>query len=124
MKNSLKKVMSEFTILDKEESKKFTINTSKNEKITIYDMEMVEKIIDSNFNQKYRKLLYIVMDISENEDSTESDTELALLKIEELKNILLSRYYKYISRELLNKYLKMIFLLDEKLRIPKRGRGR
>jgi len=124
MKNSLKKLNSEFTVVEKENNVKFTISKSEEEKLFVYDEELVENIIDSNFNQKYRKLLYLVMDIEENEDSTDSDCELALIKIEELKNLLLSKYYKYISRELLNKYLKMMMLLEEKLTIPRRGRGR
>lgn len=124
MKNSLKKLNSEFTVVEKENNVKFTISKSEEEKLFVYDEELVENIIDSNFNQKYRKLLYMVMDIEENEDSTDSDCELALIKIEELKNLLLSKYYKYISRELLNKYLKMMMLLEEKLTIPRRGRGR
>ncbi|MBQ7031416.1 MAG: hypothetical protein IJN13_03480 [Bacilli bacterium] len=124
MKNSLKKLNSEFTVVEKENNVKFTISKSEEEKLFVYDEELVENIIDSNFNQKYRKLLYLVMDIEENEDSADSDCELALIKIEELKNLLLSKYYKYISRELLNKYLKMMMLLEEKLTIPRRGRGR
>lgn len=124
MKNSLKKLNSEFTVVEKENNVKFTISKSEEEKLFVYDEELVENIIDSNFNQKYRKLLYLVMDIEENEDSTDSDCELVLIKIEELKNLLLSKYYKYISRELLNKYLKMMMLLEEKLTIPRRGRGR
>ena len=124
MKNSLKKLNSEFTVVEKENNVKFTISKSEEEKLFVYDEELVENIIDSNFNQKYRKLLYMVMDIEENADSTDSDCELALIKIEELKNLLLSKYYKYINRELLNKYLKMMMLLEEKLAIPRRGRGR
>lgn len=124
MKNSLKKLNSEFTVVEKENNVKFTISKNEEEKLFVYDEELVENIIDSIFNQKYRKLLYLVMDIEENEDSTDSDCELALIKIEELKNLLLSKYYKYISRELLNKYLKMMMLLEEKLTIPRRGRGR
>ena len=121
MKNSLKKLNSEFTVVEKENNVKFTISKSEEEKLFVYDEELVENIIDSNFNQKYRKLLYMVMDIA---DSTDSDCELSLIKIEELKNLLLSKYYKYINRELLNKYLKMMMLLEEKLTIPRRGRGR
>jgi len=124
MKSNLKKVKCEFNVLDKEEGKKFTFNIGPNEKITIYDEELIEKIIENKFNKKYRKLLYIAMDISESDDSTESDVDIALIKIEDLKNKLLSKYYKFISKELLNKYLKMLMLLEEKLNIPKRGRGR
>jgi len=64
------------------------------------------------------------MNITEDDDSSESDTELALLKIENLKNLIISKYSKYLSKNLLNKYLKMLILLEEKLYVPKKGRGR
>ena len=123
MKSNLKKVNSTFKIVEKESNQKFVLE-KKNIKINIYDEELVEEIIDKDFNKKYRQLLYIIMEISENEDSTDSDESLCLIKIEELKNIILSKYYKYIGKDLLNKYLKMILLLEEKLRIPKKQRGR
>jgi len=87
MKDKIKKINCEFTIEEKEIEYKFVFNKKK-EKIYIYDEELIEKIIDNSFNQKYRKLLYIVMDITENDDSTESDAELILFKIDELKNLL------------------------------------
>jgi len=120
MKSSLKKINSEFDVIAKEKAKKFVLNISENEKLLIYDQELIEKIINSNFNQKYRKLLRIVMDITESEDASDSDVEIALIKIEDLKNLLLSKYYKYISRDLLNKYLKMLILIEEKLNTSKR----
>lgn len=123
MKDKLKKINCEFIIEEKEKDYKFVFN-KKSEKIYIYNEELVEKIIDNSFNQKYRKLLFIVMDITENEDSTESDTELILFKIDELKNLLLAKYFKYISKELLNKYLKMLMLLEDKLENRRTRRGR
>jgi len=123
MKNSLKKVSSEFYVLEKEDGKKFTITKSEEEKIIIYDEKLIESVIEKKFNQKYRKLLYIIMDINENDDSTESDTLLCLEKIEELKKLLINKYYKYITKDILNKYLKMIYLLEEKIKL-KKHRGR
>ena len=121
--NSLNKVKNEFEIIEIKEEKIFAIN-KKDEKIIIYNKEILERIIDKNFNKKYRELLCLTMSIIEDEDSTESDTELALLKIEDLKNYILSHYSKCLSKELLNKYLKMLMLLGQKKKKKKRGRGR
>lgn len=122
MKSSIKKVKSEFEVVEKEE-KKFTLNMNESEKIIIYNDDLLEKVIDNKFNKKYRKLLYLVMEVAENGDS-EDEINIALLKIEELKNILLNKYYRYINKDILNKYLKMIMLLEQKLTVPKRRRGR
>ena len=120
----LKKVNNDFEILELNEKEIYTIN-KKSEKISIYDNDLFEKVIDNNFNKKYKELLYLCMSINEDEESTDTDTELALLKIEDLKNYIISRYSKSISNHLLNKYLKMIMILEGKLNMPKkRGKSR
>lgn len=121
--NSLSKLKCDLEIVELKEEKLFTIN-NKNEKITLYNKEMLEKIIDKNFNKKYRELLYLIMTITEDDESTESDAELALLKIDELRKYLINHYGKNISRILLNKYLKMLMLLEQKLNVPRKRRGR
>ena len=121
--NSLSKLKCDLEIVELKEEKLFTIN-NKNEKITLYNKEMLEKIIDKNFNKKYRELLYLIMTITEDDESTESDAELALLKIDELRKYLINHYGKNISRNLLNKYLKMLMLLEQKLNVPRKRRGR
>lgn len=121
---NLKKTSNEFEILEMNEEVIYSIN-KKNEKIGIYNNELLESIIDKIFNKKYKELLYLCMSISEDEDSTESDTELALLKIESLKNYIFEHYSKYINKNLLNKYLKMLLILESKLNIPrKKGKSR
>jgi len=121
--NSLKKVSSEFEIVEFNVKKSFSIK-NKEEKITIYDENLILELIDKKFNKEYKKLLYIIMDINNSDDATESDGLLVRDKIDELKNIILSKYSKHISKEMLNRYLKMILILEEKLVIPERSRGR
>lgn len=121
--NSLKKVSSEFEIIEFDDKKSFSIK-NKEEKITIYDDGLATELIDKKFNIEYKKLLYIIMDINNSDDSTESDGLLVRDKIDELKNVIINKYSKYISKELLNKYIKMIMILEEKLVIPEKSRGR
>lgn len=121
--NSLKKVSCEFEIIEFDDKKSFSIK-NKEEKITIYDKALATELIDKKFNTEYKKLLYIIMDINNSDDSTESDGLLVRDKIDELKNVILNKYSKYISKELLNRYIKMIMILEEKLVIPEKSRGR
>ena len=96
--------------------------SSKNTKITIFDKKTKEKIIEERFNQKYRELLELVLSV--NEDSSEDDALYVRDRINELRNYLLNKYAKYVSKNILNKYLKMLLLLEQKLIIPKKQRGR
>lgn len=121
---NLKKVNNDFEIVELNEKEIYTINKN-SEKISIYDNDLLEKILDNNFNKKYKELLYLCMSIIEDEESTDTDTELALLKIEDLKNYIINHYSKFINNHLLNKYLKMIMILEGKLNLPKkRGKSR
>lgn len=95
---------------------------SKKVKVEVYDKRRKEKIIENNFKKEYRKILEMVLNI--NEDSSEEDALYVRDKIVEFKNSLLKKYEKYLSKSALNKYLKMILLLEQKLIIPKKHRGR
>ena len=124
MKSSIKKINSEFTVVEKNENNIFSFSDKDGSKISVYNTAMVEKIIDDKFNKKYRKLLYLVMETIENEDADETDLESLILKIDGLRRLLLNKYYKYIGKDMMDKYLKMILLLEAKIKMPIRGRGR
>lgn len=121
--NKIKKVSTKFEILEFLDQKVFSFKKEKH-KITIYDKKLAEDLINTKFMDQYKKILYIIMDINSSEDATETDGELARNKIEELRSILINRYQKHIGKEILNKYIKMLLILEEKLVIPQRGKSR
>ena len=92
--------------------------------ITIYDADLKKKIIAERFDKRYRNLVYLVMDLNNNDAADEEDAIVVRDKLAELKNILLNNYSKHITKSILNRYLKMILLLEEKIIIPERHRGR
>jgi len=123
MMNSIKKVATEFEIVEFDEKKLFSIKKDE-EKISLYDSNLVENVIDRKFNDTYKRLLYIVMDINNSEDSEESDAYIVRDQIDELRNSLIYKYEKYLSRDILNKYLKMLLILESKIVVPEKHRGR
>lgn len=123
MNSSFKKNKSDFVVVENDNDKKVSFKISEEETITIYDEQLIAKMIDTKFNKTYRNLLYLICQINESDDSTDTDTYLVLDKIEDLKNKLLNKYYKYLNKDVLSKYLKMLILLEEKLSLSK-GRGR
>lgn len=123
MINSIKKVATEFEIVEFDEKKLFSIKKDE-EKISLYDSNLVENVIDRKFNDTYKRLLYIVMDINNSEDSEESDAYIVRDQIDELRNSLINKYEKYLSRDILNKYLKMLLILESKIVVPEKHRGR
>lgn len=120
----LEQVKCDLEIVSLDEQNGLTLNKkSKDIKVTIYDKDLITKIIDDNFNKKYRSLLYLVMNLND-EDTTESDTNLALLKIDDLKKLIINKYINFLSKGLLDKYLNMLMLLEEKVPIVIKNRGR
>ena len=119
----IKKVNIDFEIVELDDKKTFTtINNKK--KIKIYDENLIEEIISKKFNDQYKRILYIIMDINNSDDATDTDNELVRNYINELRNVLINKYKKYLSKELLNKYLKMLLILESKLVIPEKRKGR
>lgn len=123
MNSKINKVNCDFDIEEKLEKPIVTIN-KKGGKILFYDQNELDSYIENDFNKKYRKLLYLIMSVTEDEESTDSDIELLYLKIDKLKELLILKYFKYINQHTLNKYLKMLMLLEEKLNVPRKQRGR
>ncbi len=118
-----KHVNYDFKIVELNLPKGFSFN-KKNHKITLYDKELIASVIDKNFNRKYRDLLMLVIDVNTSDDSTESDGNLALMKINELKELLINKYYYFLPKNILQKYIKMLVLLEQKLIIPKKNKRR
>lgn len=119
----LKKNNNNFEIIENNEKEVLTIENNKN-KISIYDKKLTEEIISNKFNEKYRRLLYIITDINSSEDTTDTDECLVREQIDELKNNFLLKYKKHISKELLNKYLKMLLILETKIVVKEKGKSR
>ena len=121
----LENVNCNLEIVDYQEIEGLTISKeNKEEKITIFDKNLINKIINQKINKKYQELLNIIIDINDSEDATTTDGELVLIKIDSLKEKILKEYGKYLTKEALNKYLQMFESLGNKLEIPRNRRGR
>lgn len=122
--SSIKKTKSEFAVIELKDEELFSIE-KKDEIIKVYDQDILEKIVDDSFNSKYKKLLCLIMNINEDEDSTETDAELALEKIDGLRKYVLTHYSNLISTRNMNKYIKMLLLLESRISFNKRrGKSR
>ena len=88
----LEKINTEFEVLELDLTSSFTVTKDSHNTIHIYDKSIAENMIDKNFNKKYQELVYLVMDVVDS-DSTETDSELVLLKINDLKDKISEIYF-------------------------------
>ncbi len=122
----LNKVRCEFEIIELKDKKVFALGSkNKGEEITFYDKDLMEKAINSYFNKKYRDLLYIIMSIENADDATESDTELVLMKIDDLRNYVLKMFGKHLDAATLKRYMNMLLMLESKVpTMERKSKGR
>ena len=122
----IRDVKNDFKIIELNEENGFKIQRD-NLKITIYDKEIINDLINKNLQKKYGHLLYLIASLNDNSDTsntTDSDVFLVRNKIDELRNIILTKYAKYLPKNTINKYLKTLILLEEKIIVPKRAKSR
>jgi len=85
-------------------------------KVIVLDPKLVDSILTVKFNSRFNKLLKLVTFILNNEDTSSSDTALALDEVALLKSILLNRYQKFLSQEKELLFLQKLRLIENKLR--------
>lgn len=93
-------------------------NNFKVNKITIINPKMIDGILTTKFNKKYRQLVMIVFNIlqSNDEDTTEGDIIIALDEIAKLREIILNKYQKFLEHEKEEKFVKQLRILENELR--------
>ena len=85
-------------------------------KITILDPEMLNTLWEHKFDKEYSKLLKIIYSLVSNEDTTSGDVLIAYTEIERIKEYLLTLKDKGIKKEILEKYLKKLYILELELK--------
>lgn len=119
--NNFKKVKSSLDIIDIDYKDALEIKLD-DATIKIYDDEVRLKVLNKTFDKTYRMLLSLILDV---ETGDENGNEIILTIEEEIKKLklFLRNYGKFLSKEELKKYQKMIMILEEK--VPERKkRGR
>lgn len=92
---------------------KYIVN-EKIKKIIVYDKESLKRILYDRFKIKYTRLLKIIED-TVSSDSNNGDLYICLDETAKLKDILLHKYKKYLSKEKYNKFLEGINFSEELL---------
>ena len=85
-------------------------------KITVLNDEMVETILKDKVINKYNRLLQIIYNLVDSDDTTSGDVLVTYTEIDRLKDILLNKYYKYLKREFIEKYLRKLQALEVELK--------
>lgn len=84
--------------------------------VTVLDNEMLNPLWEHKLNKEYEKLLKIIYALVSNDDTTSDDVLVAYTEINRIKEYLLSLRKKGLKKEILEKYVKKLYILELELK--------
>lgn len=116
----LKNNKEEHKVLLYQEKASYTFSPKKGynevKKITILDPNMLNTLWEHKIDKEYSKLLNLIYSLVSNDDTTSTDVLIAYTEIERIKEYLLTLKNKGLKKELLDKYLKKLYILELELK--------
>lgn len=116
----LKNNKEEHKVLLYQEKASYTFSPKKGynevKKITILDPNMLNTLWEHKIDKEYSKLLKLIYSLVSNDDTTSTDVLIAYTEIERIKEYLLTLKNKGLKKELLDKYLKKLYMLELELK--------
>ncbi len=116
----LKNNKEEHKVLLYQEKASYTFSPKKGynevKKITILDPNMLNTLWEYKIDKEYSKLLKLIYSLVSNDDTTSTDVLIAYTEIERIKEYLLTLKNKGLKKELLDKYLKKLYILELELK--------
>ena len=85
-------------------------------KITILDTEMLSEVWENKINKEYDKLLKLIYSLISEEYTTSGDVLIAYTEIDRIKKYLMSLREKGLKKEIIEKYLKKLYILELELK--------
>ncbi len=85
--------------------------------VKIVDPTMIDKILSAKFDKSFRKIIELAMIVINNDDADEGDCEIVIDQAELLREILLTKYQKFINHEKEQLFLKKLRLIENEMRM-------
>ena len=85
--------------------------------VTVVDNSMIDTILTIKFDKAFKRVVAMALKVINDEDADEGDTTIVLDEAELVREILLNRYQKYISKEKEVLFLKKLRLIENEMRL-------
>ncbi len=85
--------------------------------VKIVDPSLIDKILSQKFDKSFKKIVELAMIVVNNDDADEGDCELVVDQAELLREILLTRYQKFLNHEKEQLFLKKLRLIENEMRM-------
>ena len=78
---------------------------------------MIDKILSMKFDKLFKQVVALALHVVNDDDATDSDTEMVLDEVELVREILLNRYQKFLRYEKEQLFLKKLRLIENEMRL-------
>ncbi len=117
-KNKNKKI-SKFKI--KTEGYEFKPNIRKNclikiDSLTVYNLEMIERLLEKKIEISFRKLTKLVFDEVNDEEGNQGGICIALNELTKMKSMIINEFKAFIKKSDYDKYMKRLKLFEKELK--------
>ena len=85
--------------------------------VTIVDKQMIDKILSTKFDKSFKKVVNMASYVINDDDADDDAVKMVLDEVELVRQILLSRYQKFINHEKEQLFLKKLRLIENELRM-------
>ena len=92
-------------------------NYIKVKEVKIVDKVMIEKILSMKFDKSFKQLVALALRVINDDDADDDTAMLVLDEVELVRQILLERYHKYISKEKEKLFLKKLRIIENEMRV-------
>jgi hypothetical protein len=92
-------------------------NYIKVNEVKIVDKVMIEKILSMKFDRAFKQLVALALRVINDEDADDDTAMLVMDEVELVRQILLERYHKYISKEKEQLFLKKLRIIENEIRV-------
>ena len=112
----LKNTKKDHEVLLYQEKSSYKFSPKESIEVTVLDNEMLNPLWEHKLNKEYEKLLKIIYALVSNDDTTSDDVLVAYTEINRIKEYLLSLRKKGLKKEILEKYVKKLYILELELK--------
>ncbi len=91
-------------------------NLIKIDSLTIYNLEMIERLLEKKIEISFRKLTKLVLNEINDEDGNQGGVCIALNELTKLKSVLMNEFKAFIKKEDYDKYMKRLKLYEKELK--------
>ena len=92
-------------------------NYIKVNEVKIVDKVMIEKILSMKFDRSFKQLVALALRVINDEDADDDTAMIVLDEVELVRQILLERYHKFISKEKEQLFLKKLRIIENEIRV-------